>query len=401
MININSIERVKAALKFENPDRVPVMKFFGKSDVFMMARIPPPQWQPGHHESEKGLFPHVGHELIIKSGLWKWDMPDWAKDNPKYKRNKWLKIEREEIDEWGNIWKRAGIDTMGHPGKPRLLDYKDMDEYLSHYTPIYDNESSYSFYLDLKNKLGQKKYRIANLELGISQMAGQMRGFDTYLMDHYRHKADLKKLLKYITDQYIKFEKSYVNYGLEPHGFLLYDDLGTQKGPFWSPKVFKEFYEPVYKKLIDTAHDLGCDFILHCCGKIDPLIPVFIEWGLDALELDSPRMTGYNDLAKFRGKIAFFACLDIQRIYPYASPEDCEREVWHMMRNLGTPNGGFGAYFYPQEDHIRVSSENIQAFERGLKKYGTYANIPNHWWTHPIEEVWIDNKVPPTPPMKA
>ncbi|KKK53049.1 hypothetical protein LCGC14_3098660, partial [marine sediment metagenome] len=35
---------------------------------------------------------------------------------------------------------------------------------------------------------------------------------------------------------------------------------------------------------------------LHCCGKIDPLIPVLTEWGMDAIELDSPRMSGYSDL---------------------------------------------------------------------------------------------------------
>ncbi|MFW9782952.1 MAG: uroporphyrinogen decarboxylase family protein [Candidatus Heimdallarchaeota archaeon] len=390
---MNSIERVKATLKFENPDRVPVLKFFGKSDVFMMARIPSLKWQP----TEEGLFPHLGHELIIKSELWKWDMPDWAKDDPKYKRNKWLKLEREEIDEWGNIWKMGGIETMGHPVKPRLLDYKDMGEYLAQNTPIYDDEKSYSFYLDLKNKLGQNKYRLAHLELGPSQMTSQMRGFDRYLIDHRRNKTELKELLRYVTDQYILFEKQYVKNGLEPHGFILYDDLGEQNGPFWSPKTFREFYEPVYKRLIDTAHDLGCEFMLHCCGKVDPLIPIFIEWGLDALELDSPRMTGYSDLAQFRGKIAFFACLDIQRIYPLASPEDCEREVWHMVRNLGTQEGGFGAYFYPQVDHIQAPESNINAFTTGLEKYSVYANIPEHWWTFPVVNQWKSNEVPPLP----
>jgi hypothetical protein len=46
-----------------------------------------------------------------------------------------------------------------------------------------------------------------------------------------------------------------------------------------------------------------------------------------------------------------------------------------MIKNLGTPRGGFGAYFYPQPHHIQVPKANIRAFERGLKKYGDYSRI--------------------------
>ena len=81
-------------------------------------------------------------------------------------------------------------------------------------------------------------------------------------------------------------------------------------------------------------------------------------------------------------------------------PEEVEREVWHMTRHLGTCNGGFGAYFYPQEGHIRVSRENSLAFEKGLEKYGTYAKISSHWWDYPTVNEWDVNVVPPLPPME-
>lgn len=363
-----------------------------------MFKMPSQRWQPGHDENEKGLFPHVGSDLIIKSKLWKWEKPDWAR-KPKLK--KWLDVTpREEIDEWGTIWKRAGIDTMGHPSRPSLSNYEKLNEYFEKYTPILDDDKSYAFFIKLSKTMGKEKYRMASLDLGPFQMASQMRGFDTYLLDHRRNKKELKQLLDFITEQYIKYEKLWIKYGADPHGFILFDDLGEQHGPFFSPKIFKEFYEPVYHRLIDTAHELGCDFHLHCCGKVDHIIPLFIKWGLDAIEFDSPRMTGYNNLNQFRGKLMMWGCVNIQSIYPLSSPEDIEREVWHMVRNLGTPKGGFGAYFYPQEDHIQVPRANIKAFTEGLKKYGVYSKIPAHWWTYPIEKVWIDNEVPPLPPMK-
>ncbi len=393
---MNSIERVKAALNFNVPDKVPIWKAFGKSDVFMMARIPSMKWQPGHYENEKGLFPHLADDIIYKSKLWIWDRPEWAKD-PKYRR--WIKIfPREEIDEFGTIWKRGGIDTMGHPGSPTLLDYKDLDDYIQKYTPILDDKKSYEVFIKMSKSIGKEKYRMAYLELGPFQMASQMRGFNTFLIDHRKHKEEVKRLLAHTTEQYIKMEKMYIKFGLDPHGFALFDDLGEQHGPFFSPKTFKEFYEPVYRPLFETAHELGCEFHLHCCGKIDHIMPLLIEWGLDAIELDSPRMTGYPDLKQFRGKLMMWGCINIQSVYTQGTPEECEREVWHMVRNLGTSKGGFGAYFYPQDYHIKAPKENVHSFEEGLKKYGDYSKIPAHWWEHPTVEEWEDNVVPSLPP---
>ena len=68
------------------------------------------------------------------------------------------------------------------------------------------------------------------------------------------------------------------------------------------------------------------------------------------------------------------------------------------MRNLGTKEGGFGAYFYPQPKDIRAPRKNIKAFQRGIEKFGEYAKIPSHWWDYPVSEEWKDNEVPDLPP---
>jgi len=393
---LNSIERVKAALNFKGPDKVPVWKFTQGSDIYTFFSLPSKNWRPGHSENEKGLFPHIP-EYLIRYSLWKWDTPEWAKDS-KYKD--WFRLPREEIDEFGTIWIMGGVNTMGHPGRPSLANYSKMDEYFHNYTPNFDEEQRYSFMVQRSKEQAKDKYRMCSLGLGPFQIASQMVGFSKFLLDHYKNKTELKQLLKYLTDIFVDQQKMWVKYGAKPHGFVLYDDLGEQRGPFFSPKLFEEFYKPVYKQLIDTAHNLECDLHLHCCGKIDQIISLLIDWGLDALELDSPRMTGYSELSQFRGKIMIWGCINIQSIYTLGTPEECEREVWHMVRNLGTRKGGFGAYFYPQVDHIQAPEANINAFTTGLEKYGVYEAIPNHWWTDPIVDEWKYNKVPPLPPVK-
>jgi len=95
-----------------------------------------------------------------------------------------------------------------------------------------------------------------------------------------------------------------------------------------------------------------------------------------------------------------WGCVNIQSIYTQGTQNDCEREVWHMIRNMGAPKGGYGAYFYPQVDHIQAPTDNINAFSEGLKIYGVYSKIPPHWWTYPISYEWKYDEIPPLPPIR-
>ena len=398
---MNSFERVRAALQFSGPDRIPVMNFMSlytllfKSDVLPFGTTAPKSWQPGWNEGEEGLFPHFTNNIYV---LYKWKKPGWAKD-PKYKN--WQNQPHEEIDEWGCIWINKGDNSsMGHPQRASLTDWSKLDGYIDKYFLNPEDKSRYRL-AGFEGKLfGRNKYRMPVIGVGPFTIASNMRGFTPYLIDHKKNPENVKDLLERITNILVKQMKMYGKVGVKPHGFLLYEDLATQFQPYMSPTLFKEIYESAYRSLIDTAHDLGCEFHHHCCGKIDKLIPLLIEWGIDALELDSPRMTGYPDLNPFRGKIMFWACVNIQSIYIRGTPNEVEREVWHMNRNLGTPNGGFGAYYYPQYYHIQVPKENIKAFEKGIQKYGNYSKIPPSWWDCPVVAEWKDKEVPPLPPLK-
>jgi len=351
-------------------------------------------WKPGWGENEENLFPHM-------RTYFKWDRPEWANNNPKYEGDNWKKIPHEEIDERGCIWNLRGADdNMGHPGRPALRDWKDYDVFTTKYNPDPTERTRYEFGIELKKAFGKDKYiMVVVADLGPFSRATCIRGFSNYLIDQKRNPEKVKMLLKREADYHVKVMKSCFKYGINPHGFLIVDDLGEQRAPFFSPRTFKEFYEPIYRTICNEAHDLGTEIHLHCCGKIDPLLPLLIECGLDSIELDSPRMTGYPDLKPFRGKIMFWGCVNIQSIYTQGTSEECEREVWHMIRNLGTREGGYGAYFYPTPQEIHAPKRNIKGFEKGLKKYGTYSEIPSEWWDYPTSEVWKDYVVPELPPL--
>jgi hypothetical protein len=391
---MNSFELVRAALKFRNPEHIPIFKDVS-GDVCPLILTVSKNWKPGWNVGEEGLFPHVRIPF-------KWDKPEWVEKNPLYEGDSWKDIPHEEIDEWGCIWNMRGKDdNMGHPGRPVLVDWNNFEDFTTKYNPDPTDITRYEFAQQLKKSFGNGKYNMVIVaDFGPFQRATNIRGFNNFLIDHRRHPKEVQNLLMRETQYHVNVMKSCYKYGLEPNGFWIVDDLGEQSGPFFSPKTFEKFYEPVYKTLCNEAHKLGAEVHLHCCGKIDRLLPSFIKWSLDAIELDSPRMSGYQDLKPFRGKIMFWGCVNIQSIYTKGTPEECEREVWHMIRNLGTKDGGFGAYFYPTPQEIHVSRQNIKAFIKGLKKFGIYSNIPQHWWNYPTPENWEDDIVPSLPPLE-
>jgi hypothetical protein len=350
---VNSKERVKAALQFAQPDKVPTFNLV-VGDVYPVFTTHSSNWNPGWNKGEEDLFPH------LRSGYESWKRPDWAKNNP--------------------------------------VSWDDLDDYLQKYTPDADDKTRYKTLEYMMSQHIDEKYVMLLLNcFGPSQIVAAMRGFNTYLIDHRRYPLELKRALKAVANYHIDVLKYVCKNNMKPDGIWLVDDLGEQSGPFFSSKTFEEFYEESYSIIIDGAHKLGVDVHLHCCGKIDPLLEPLIKWGLDAIELDSPRMSGYIDLRPYRGRIMYWGCVNIQSIYTQGTPEETEREVWHMIRNLGTKDGGFGAYFYPQPKDIRAPRKNIKAFERGLNKYGVYSNIPEHWWETPIINDWDNYTVPPLP----
>ena len=131
------------------------------------------------------------------------------------------------------------------------------------------------------------------------------------------------------------------------------DDFGTQNGPFVSPEMWRRFLGPGFKAFIDLAHRYGCKVAHHTCGSIAPLIPDFIDSGLDVLNPLQPDVHDMDHRAvkrRFGDRLAFHGSISIQRTLPFGSPDDVRAEVRDRVEALA-PGGGF----------IFCTAHNIQA----------------------------------------
>jgi uroporphyrinogen decarboxylase len=140
-----------------------------------------------------------------------------------------------------------------------------------------------------------------------------------------------------------------------------------------SAKMWERYFEKGFRRFIELAHRYGLKVMHHTCGAVEPLIPKFIDAGLDILQSLQPRAQGM-DLETLKQKygrhLALHGSIDIQQTLPYGTPADVRREVEARM-SAGKPGGGFiiCTAHNLQRD---VPIENIVALLEAYHEFGAY-----------------------------
>jgi uroporphyrinogen-III decarboxylase len=109
----------------------------------------------------------------------------------------------------------------------------------------------------------------------------------------------------------------------------------------------------------------------HSDGNIEPIIPDFIDLGLDILNPVQPKSMDPARLKRDYGQhLTFWGTVDIQEVMPFGTPEDVVREVKLRLRTVGK---GGGLIISPAHNiQSEVPLENILAFYQTAKTYGRY-----------------------------
>ena len=71
-----------------------------------------------------------------------------------------------------------------------------------------------------------------------------------------------------------------VGEGLYPHALLLGEDVCSQQGCMFSPRMLEEIYAPVLKRGLRPLLEAGCSPIWHSDGNVKPLMDMLIECGI-------------------------------------------------------------------------------------------------------------------------
>ena len=122
-------------------------------------------------------------------------------------------------------------------------------------------------------------------------------------------------------------------------------DLGMQNAPFISPEMYAEFCLPYLKRFIEYVKERSeTKIFMHSCGSIEPLIPLIIEAGVEALnpvQISAANMDPFELKRKYGEKITFWGggC-DTQRVLAFKTPAEVKEYVKYLMSAF-KPGGGF------------------------------------------------------------
>ena len=149
-------------------------------------------------------------------------------------------------------------------------------------------------------------------------------------------------------------------------------DFGAQNGPFISPDMYREFYQPFHKRINDWIHkNTSWKTFYHSCGSIVAFLDDFVEAGVDIL---NPVQTSAKDMnptmlkKKYGDKLVFWGGgVDTQRTLPFGTPEEVRKEVNERCQIFGK-GGGF-VFNTVHNIQSKVPIENLMAMFQTVREF--------------------------------
>ena len=278
----------------------------------------------------------------------------------------------EIVDQWGCTWiyPITGLDGVNirHP-------LENLDDFESYVPPVpkfnVNTVEEWKTEIDYVQRLKEKgELAAASTDHGILFMRlTYLRGFENALIDFATEEPKLQPMIDMITDYYMKIVEFHIRRRVDLLTFA--EDLGTQESTIISPKDFKKWIAPAYKKLMDPCRANGILIGLHSDGKTLDILEDQIAAGVDIVN-PQDLCNGIDNLARrIKGKACIELDIDRQSVVPFGTRKDIDDLIKEETMKLGSKNGGltFVVGIYPP-----TPPENLDAVCCALEKYRTW------WW---------------------
>ncbi len=149
--------------------------------------------------------------------------------------------------------------------------------------------------------------------MGFSRFAKALKGHDPVIGVALDHLLDFSLGM---ADRWAKFT------GIKH--FILTDDMAYKGRPLIPPEDWEEWVLPRYQEFNKKIHTFGGRVILHSDGQVEPLIPLFIQAGFDALQALEPAagVDICRVMKQYKGKLMLIGNLDVSDLLVYGNPSE-------------------------------------------------------------------------------
>lgn len=382
---MTSRERLLTALNHQEPDRVPIDLGGNQTGI--------------HKFAYQKLLDHLGldEEIVIMDLVQQLAKPSEAvlerlhvdtryisakgADSFKgevVKRERDGRLWHDFTDEFGVTWSMPDdypyyFDISYHP----LADLS-LDEIKAYPFPKGDDPSRFAGLreqaLAIKNNTPYPV--ISGISGVVYEICWYMRGLERLFMDMLEE----PEVVEAIIDRTLKFWTDWFRLFLDEVGdvvdvIMIGDDLGSQNGPLFPPRIYRSIVKPRHKQLVQYIKSrTDAKIWYHTCGSVIEYIPDLLDNGIDILnpvQFTARDMDAHALKAKFGDRLVFWGGgIDAQHVLPHASPEQVREAV---RQSLDAFKSG-GGYVFNNVHNIQadVPPENIVALFDAAYEFGNY-----------------------------
>lgn len=298
-MDVNSRERVIRTLNHEEVDRIP-RQLWALPGISMFRK--------GELEEVKSKFPED-----IGAPKYCYGQGKRGKGTPN--------VTGEYVDAWGSLWTVGVPGVIGEVKEYVFEDWSSLETYKLPWELLEEAD------LSRVNESCAKsdKFMIAGTETRPFERMQFLRGTENLFMDLAYGDREVYKLRDMLHEFFTKEMEMWSRTDVDAVSFM--DDWGSQNSLLISPKLWREFYKPLYKDYCDILHSRGKYVFFHSDGNIEAIYPDLIEIGVDAVnsQLFCMDMEKLGNL--YEGKITFWGEIDRQYILPFGTTEEVRAAV--------------------------------------------------------------------------
>lgn len=383
-MTMTSRERVLAVLNHEVPDRVPIVLGPSNATGVKMGTYRRIKELIGVQAEDRYLYnwPELGTADMDEATLERLhsDVRGVLDLEPAsvMERNR----QREPHSPHFNSWGGGAIESepgSWFPGIHPLENATTLEELEAHAWPNMDDSTRVAHVKARAQQLAdENKYGIVATPwlLFPLERAFEMQRMDKFLMNMAKRPDFARALL----EKNAALCKTLMGHFLRECGdnidiIKIGDDLGMNTSLLMSPKMYRAILKPIHADYIAfIKQHTRARVMFHTDGDILPLIPDFIEMGVDILnpiQTSAGKMSDLHTLKTQFGKdIVFCGAIDTLQILPFGTPQQVRDEVKRVISILGE-GGGYmlGAVHTVMND---VPAENVLAMVDAVEEFGYY-----------------------------
>jgi uroporphyrinogen decarboxylase len=316
---MTSRERVKAALRFERPDRLP------RNDAPWTQTIA--RWRAEGLPDDVAVADYFDFDIAMMfiDPSPRFEMKVLKREGGfiTYEDRYGYTMRKEEHGE-GTIdfiaHRNTGREAWAEAVRPRLVLSDDPTEparlddsqYFAHFAPY----PSWAEAVEKYRRLYARGRYVLFMCYGPWEAAWRHRGMEELLVDSVQDPGWVDEMGAVHVDLVVDILKRCLDLGARPDGILWAEDLGTSIGPMFSPSGWDDFLRPHYRRFGEFLRREGIDFWLHSDGRIHEYVPRFIDVGvqvLNPLEVKAG-MDAVQLREQFGRNLAYYGNISAQRM---------------------------------------------------------------------------------------